>query len=130
MAKPVSSSFILKTIQGLFLMLMVVNLAYAEQFADPTRPPDTMGSGQTANPNVESAPVLQSVLISPHRRLAIINGKAVKLGEKFGKSKLVSITETEVVLQSGKDLQTLKLFPGVQKRLTSEAVDNRADRRR
>ncbi|MGZ3253638.1 MAG: MSHA biogenesis protein MshK [Burkholderiaceae bacterium] len=130
MAKPVSSSFILKTIQSLFLMLMGVTLACAEQFADPTRPPDTMGSGQTANPNVESAPVLQSVLISPHRRLAIINGKAVKLGEKFGKSKLVSITETEVVLQSGKDLQTLKLFPGVQKRLTSEAVDNRADRRR
>jgi MSHA biogenesis protein MshK len=130
MVKPVSSSVMRNVIQGMFLMLIGINIACAEQFVDPTRPPDAMGSVQAGNPNVDSAPVLQSVLISPHRRLAIINGKAVKLGEKYGSSQLISITETEVVLRSGKDLQTLKLFPGVQKRVTSETVNSRADRRR
>jgi MSHA biogenesis protein MshK len=132
MVKPLSSYMMSNVICSALLMLLAfaAHGAYAEQFVDPTRPPEAAGFAQQGNRDVASAPALQSVLISPQRRLAIINGKTVKVGEKFGTSRVVSITETEVVLQNGKDLKTLKLFPDVQKRLTSNAVGNKADHRR
>lgn len=94
--------------------------ACAQTLVDPTQPPASLGT--RAEPNASSTaagPELQSVLISPSRRVAIINGQSVKLGEKFGEFKVVKIGETEVVLRNGQDVQVLKLFPNVQKSITS-----------
>lgn len=91
--------------------------AWAQQLRDPTQPPSLLMQDGAAGTSGET--VLQSVFISPTRRAAIISGQTVKLGEKFNGATLVKITESEVVLRNGGELQTLKLFPGIGKRLTS-----------
>jgi MSHA biogenesis protein MshK len=107
----------------ILLMALAASLAWlpavwAQQLRDPTQPPNLlMQDGAAAGTAGE--PVLQSVFISSTRRAAIINGQNVKLGEKFNGSTLVKITESEAVLRNGSELQTLKLFPGIGKRLTS-----------
>ena len=91
---------------------------WAQQLRDPTQAPSLLMQDGAAT-SASSEPVLQSVFISPTRRAAIISGQTVKLGEKFNGATLVKITESEVVLRNGGELQTLKLFPGIGKRLTS-----------
>lgn len=112
------------------LMYLAVSLATAENLPDPTRPPsDFMMNQEHAETNVTAGPVLQSVLISPHRTVAIISGQTLKLGDKFGEAQVVKITENEVVLRTGRNLQTLRLFPTIEKRLNSNQSGLRADRR-
>ena len=102
--------------------------ATADTLPDPTRPPASLGSlGQGDGAASVSGPVLQSVLISSKQKSAIISGQTVKLGEKFGDARVVRIAESEVVLRSGKDMQTLKLFPDVEKRLVSRRARAKAN---
>ena len=93
----------------------------AGELLDPTRPPAVLDAKieQSAD-QLATAPVLQSVLISPTRRLAVINGQTVALGEKYGEARVVKISEGEVVLRNGQDVQVLKLFPNVEKRGKAE----------
>jgi MSHA biogenesis protein MshK len=100
------------------VLLLIPAAAAAQVMNDPTRPP----SGQaTADPDVAGDAgggglVLQSVMISPTVKAAIISGAMVKLGEKYGDAVLVKVAENEVVLKSGDGSQVLKLYPGVEKR--------------
>lgn len=105
--------------------------AGAQSLPDPTRPPngfvETLGSGTggTAAPPNEpglaeaaapSGPQLQSVLLPQNGRpVAIISGKYVPQGERFGGMELISVTQQEVVLAAGKNRRVLKLTPGVEK---------------
>jgi len=66
--------------------------------------------------------MLQSVLISPTQKTAIINGVVVKLGEKYGDAVLTRVAESEVVLRSGGVNRVLKLYPGVDKREAGHAA--------
>ncbi len=112
---------------SLLSLCVAMSSAYA-QLRDPTRPPEQVGqSGEAGAP---SGPILQSVLLSPTRKIAVISGQTVKLGEKFGDATLVRITESEVVLRSGSELQTLRLFPSIGKRLTSGRTDRHPDNRK
>ena len=91
----------------------------ADNLTDPTRPPASIGVAGQGNVAAETAAtgtVLQSVLISSGRRVAVISGQNVRLGEKYGNARVVRITESEVVLKDGKETQVLKLFPDVEKR--------------
>ncbi len=87
--------------------------AWAQGLADPTRPPNAQADSQESGQG--GATQLQSVLISQRRRLAIINGNTVALGDMVGEAKVVKITETEVVLQKGNETEVLKLFQGIDK---------------
>jgi len=89
--------------------------ARAQALADPMRPP--AAAAERAAPEAQAAPGagrLQSVLISPARKLAVIDGRTVPLGGSVDGATLVAIRETEVVLQKGAERETLKLNPGVQ----------------
>ena len=96
----------------------------AEELPDPTRPPIEVGSASSGR---GMAPVgqaaaseksgLQSIIISPSRRSAIIFGHEVELGGKLGNATLVEVSEGGVVLESGRGgrgKRTLSMFPGVQ----------------
>lgn len=86
----------------------------AEILPDPTRPPAEAGlSGDVAA--VASGPVLQSVMLRPGHRAAVISGQLLAEGARFGDSKLIKISEGEVILLGPEGRQTLKLFPGVEK---------------
>lgn len=92
--------------------------AWAQAVTDPTRPPAGFDSGMSAADAATDGggATLQSVLISPTQKAAIISGVMVKLGEKYGDAVLVKVAENEVVLKSGGTQQVLKLHPGVEKR--------------
>jgi MSHA biogenesis protein MshK len=126
MAEPVNGAndrFAIRA--GFLIVAMLAPLAaLSEGFVDPTRPPASMVTitQEAGATKVFSGPVLQSVIIGPGRSVAFISGEAVKVGEKFGDAILVKITESEVVLRTGDELKTLRLYPGIDKRLVPEAA--------
>jgi len=105
--------------------LTFAGFAFADNLPDPTLPPASIGRTPEGPPPAPgaAAPVLQSVLISPTRRVAIINGQTVKQGDKIGDARVVRITEGTVVLRSDKEMQTLKLFPGIEKQRSAGRAD-------
>lgn len=117
MAEPVNrtANNLISAFGFVLAMLSAPAMAAVENLPDPTRPPASIDGTVSAAP---SGPALQSVLVSSGRTIAIISGKTVKVGDKFGDADVVKISESEVVLRSGKRVQTLKLFPGLEKRLT------------
>lgn len=89
--------------------------APAQDLADPTRPPPearSAGPGQGDAAPVSTGPRLQSVLTGDHgRQVAVIDGHAVRLGEKINGATLVKVGKDHVVLQRGRVRRTVTLFP-------------------
>lgn len=111
------------------VLALMPAIAAAQAMTDPTRPPGAFATGDPdAAGDVGGGPVLQSVMISPTRKAAIISGEMVKLGEKFGDAVLVKVAENEVVLKTGDATQVLKMYPGVEKREAAPAEVKRAPR--
>ena len=106
----------------LFAAAALSTTACADGLSDPTRPPSGFDLAASGAKAAESAPaplVLESVLIHPDSRLAIISGERLALGQKIRGLRLVRIGEAEVVLLDGGERRTLKLYPGVQKKSRS-----------
>lgn len=88
----------------------------AADLPDPTRPPAALGAAREDGQDAPAALELQSVLISPQRRVAIVSGREVRVGDRIGDARVVRIAENELVLRNGQDMQVLKLFPQVEKK--------------
>jgi len=101
------------------LVLACAARAQPAPLADPTRPPviEPERAGAAAKP---VGPQLQSILISPSRRVAVIDGSAVSVGEKLGDATVSAISEGAVVLRYAGRKETLHLLPGVERRERSE----------
>jgi MSHA biogenesis protein MshK len=87
----------------------------AQSMGDPTRPPNVTAGTD----NAESEPAayqLQSVLIAPGRKVAIVNGETVHIGEKVGDAVVRNISESGVVLQYPDRSETLKLTGDIKRR--------------
>lgn len=99
-------------------LALAAGAACGQSMSDPTRPPAEfyLGTGPARSGEATGGLVLQSVLIFPDARSAIISGEHVLLGQKIGGQRLVKVAETEVVLLSGAARRTLKLFPSADKR--------------
>jgi MSHA biogenesis protein MshK len=111
-----------------FIFVLFEYPARAENLPDPTRPPSEPVAAAASGASAAvpgGGPLLQSVLISPRHKTAIISGKMVALGGMYGSARVVKISEGEVVLNEGGNLQTLRLFPGVEKKTSQidEATD-------
>ncbi|HXA47765.1 MAG TPA: MSHA biogenesis protein MshK [Burkholderiaceae bacterium] len=116
----------LKSILIALMVLMLGQGVMAEELRDPTRPP--VGIGQTpADAGVPAEPELQSILISPSRRIAIISGKTVQVGDKFGDARVAAINSSEVVLKTGKNLRVLKLYPSLHNQVTISHADSNVE---
>ncbi len=113
-----------------FALMLFSTIAAAQVANDPTRPPSGFGAGGADADIADTGGgmTLQSVMISPAGRAAIISGVTVKLGEKYGDAVLVKVAESEVVLKTGTTSQVLKLYPGVEKH-NVPAVSKTAPRR-
>ncbi len=110
-----------KAMSRLHIVLLVAALTGSPAFAqegalpDPTRPPASVLSpvsptGQLAVPGV---PQVQSILVSLRpggRRIAVIDGKTLRQGDRVGNAVVETIEPTYVVLRKGSQKQTLKLF--------------------
>ena len=75
-------------------------------FAAPRRGDSESGSG--------GAPVLQSTLLSNGRRIAMIDGKPMKVGDRIGAARIVSIDPSTVTLREARKITVLQLYQGVE----------------
>ena len=104
--------------QGIALAGMLITAAAtatAQGLADPTRPPAALavpGSAAAAS----GGPVLQSVMMSPGRKVAMISGQMVALGGRYGSARLVRLTDSEAELRDGAETIVLSLYAQVEKR--------------
>lgn len=89
----------------------------AESLPDPTRPAIDLdggsGSAEAVKPAEQPTRGLQSIIISPLLRAAVINGRTVRVGESYGGEKLIEVRENSVVLQGVRGQRVMKLFPKV-----------------
>ena len=94
--------------------------AWGQALSDPTRPPPAWIA---AHPKAAGAPAteqaaasqLQSLLIGPSRRYAIIDGQLLGVGDRYRDARVVAVRPDGVVLRSASGTRTLKLFPDVEK---------------
>lgn len=104
------------------LALGCLSPAWGQVLSDPTRPPQAWldaqpkGAGAPSAVEQEATPQLQSVLIGPSRKYAIIDGQLVGVGDTFKDARVVAVRPAGVVLRSKRGTQTLRLFPDVEKR--------------
>ena len=108
-------------LQKLLLLLAAASLAAMPALAqsllpDPTRPPAGLAQeGDSAVP-VVTGPVLESVMIPKKGKpLAVISGRQVRLGESYGESRLIRLSEREAVLDGPAGIERLPLTPGIEK---------------
>jgi hypothetical protein len=100
--------------------LLVASQASAQALGDPTRPP-LAGDAQALEDAVPSGR-LQSILLSPGRKFAVIDGAAVSVGGKVGESTVVAIRADEVVLSEAGEERVLTMHPEVDKKTKRTAA--------
>jgi hypothetical protein len=94
----------------LFLALLLAGAAQAQALVDPMRPA-TGGYGEAEVVAARTAgPMLEQVVLGGGRNFAVINGRRVAVGEKFGDSTVVRIEPDQVTLR-GDTTQVLRMFP-------------------
>jgi hypothetical protein len=112
------------------LLMCMSPIATAETLPDPTRPSIDLNSSGVesateAVPEEAATRGLQSIIISPLYRAAIINGETVVLGGKSGDSRLVEVRENSVVLQNAQGRRVVELFPKVSIKKNDSAWHDR-----
>lgn len=108
---------------------IVPALAQGGRLVDPTRPPHVAAqavSGGEVAPL--QGPQLQSVLISPTRRVAVISGTTVAQGGQYGDATVTVVDETSVQLRYRNGRRTLQLLPGLAKRERRAGLAEPSDR--
>lgn len=102
----------------LFLCVSVLaNETNEPDVRDPTTPLGHIASSATKGDGAQFA--LNSILISPQRKLAIINGSTLREGQTVpgsGNVKVQSISAQAVVLQQAGQTWVLRLSPSIMKR--------------
>lgn len=92
----------------------------APGLADPTRPPMALAEGEPkdeAKPSEPPPAGLQTVILRKGAKpLAIINGQTVELGGTVGDARLVSLSETEAVLQGPNGKEVMRMIPAVERK--------------
>lgn len=85
--------------------------AGAEALNDPTRPPTRAPAPRSASAVVVARErlALSSILISPDRRVAVINGRVLQIGERIDDAQVVAIDLHQVRLKRHDQTLTLTL---------------------
>jgi hypothetical protein len=105
------------------LLASVSVMAVAQQLRDPTRPPlEASAKPAAAKSGSRGGLVLQTVLISPERKTAVISGRVMSVGDTVSGFRLTEIREGEVVMKGSKGRRTLRLYPAVSKVEASAAL--------
>jgi MSHA biogenesis protein MshK len=97
----------------LFCAFLLVPEGLAE-LADPTRPPGFGGEAAAIRP---SAPlIVTSILVSSGRKIAVIDGRSVKVGDSIGGARILEIAPDTVVVRTRTGTAELRLaLPSVKR---------------
>src|SRR5229473_2388877 len=101
------------TVISVFIALAAPAPVLADEplsFTDPTRPSTEEGASDGVG-----GFVLQSTLVSPTRKLAIINGRALRVGATIGQAVVTDIKPYEVILNNAGQEIHLRLTPKLEK---------------
>lgn len=109
------------------LALLCTLLAYAAPghaedlvLMDPTAPPAAIAPSDPEPTAPADVLVLQSILVAPKRRVAVINGVAVREGDSIFGAEVVAISPNEVRLRGPGGEQSLPLWRTQSKQTTRE----------
>lgn len=112
-------------ILGSFCIFFLCHVSVADdQVRDPTTP---LGHVSVSTAQATNSLVLSAVLISPGRKLAVINGSTLREGQTLPASagtKVQRILAQTVILQQGNQTWVLKLSPSVVKKHSSIQQNN------
>jgi len=79
------------------------NVLYAEEkLADPTMPPNYTSSGSSSIQQIQTSNIelkLNSTIISPYKKTAVINGRQYTVGDEVQGAKIIYITHQRVQLE-------------------------------
>ena len=111
----------MKIRHGFKLLLVLCTLLsvlpiWANVLIDPTRPATKQKT--TSSVHVGGAHrswTLESTLVAPNRRVAVINGKLVSEGESVEGALIIKIRKLEVLIQTPSRRMTLMLLPDIVK---------------
>lgn len=109
----------ISTRQGVLAMTLALGLgqylaqAQAQALSDPMRPPAFAAGAATGEQTWGGGLVLQSTLLSRGRRIAMIDGKPMKVGDRIGRARIISIDPRAVTLREANTTRVLQLHPGV-----------------
>ena len=105
----------LKSLAMMVVLAGMVGQSQAQAvLADPTRPPGGVAGDTFAAET--TGPVLQSVLIPKKGKpVAVIGGQQIRLGEKYGESRLIRLSDREAALEGPAGIERLPLTPGIEK---------------
>ena len=106
-----------------FVLLSLCGGAFAQGMSDPMRPPAFIENQESTG--AAGGPVLQTIVIGPDRRYAIIDGEKVTPGSRFREARVVQIAENQVTLRDAGGDTVLKLYPQVQKLIAQPAQSGR-----
>jgi MSHA biogenesis protein MshK len=110
---------LIKLLAAGILVCAAMPVRALESLPDPTKPAvdityeSEVGKTGEAAALVPKKEGLQSIIISPQHRAAVINGEMVVLGGKIGDATLVEVNPKSVVLQGAQGKRVMELFPGV-----------------
>lgn len=77
---------------------------------DPTQPAVVELVETDKKEKIEEEYIVQSIIISPTRRVALINDKYVKIGDSVGEDRVEAIRKNSVVLSRPGQKKTIYLF--------------------
>ena len=88
--------------------------AFAQGLHDPTEPPSGGQFASSVAPGAAGA-TLQSVIVSEGRKLALIDGRMYRAGDKVGEDTVAAISANEVTLRGPEGVKVLKLYASMKK---------------
>ncbi len=97
----------------------------AAPFGDPFRPPRQAEAPSEDAARAPAAMRLESLLIAPDRRVAVINGQQYVEGARLGDGRVLRISESEVVIRHPDRDEKLTLFPDSGKRTRAALKDRK-----
>jgi MSHA biogenesis protein MshK len=106
-------------------LFVAASSGQAQVLYDPTRPPGP--DGAAADPSQDGM-VLQSVVLSAGRNLAVISGRTYRTGDRIGDARIVAISANTVTLKEAGKTKVLTLLPDSVVR-TGAGADKRAGKK-
>jgi hypothetical protein len=82
-----------------------------DNLPDPTNPGGSAGAGAPSSG-------VQSILITPRHKQAVIHGRTVSIGDRVGDAVVVDILPYEVILKRGGRESRMRLVPRLEKQKT------------